>query len=118
MQSDVRTLKKYVAFTNEKRELEDRLVAVKAQLMDLEPRVLEYFQRHGLDRVAVDGISLSPRCDERAGREDGVTTEECSKALYEAGLDEFAGVNWQGLSAYLKELKKDEKPMHPALVGK
>lgn len=113
-------VKEYAALQNEKAKLKDRLAAIDARLGDLEPHVLEWFQREGVDRIRVDDRTLSLRRELWAGRAEGVDTEAACAALIAAGLAEFAArrVNTQSLSALLREREKQEEPpVPPELEG-
>lgn len=109
-------VKEYAALQNEKAKLKDRLAAIDARLGDLEPHVLEWFQREGVDRIRVDDRTLSLRRELWAGRADGVDTEAACAALIAAGLSEFAArrVNTQSLSALLREREKGGEAAVPA----
>jgi hypothetical protein len=58
--------KAFVALTEHKRALEDELKGVKAKLDDLEPQVLEYMQRQGIQSIKVDSNTVYIRRDIRA----------------------------------------------------
>lgn len=108
-------VREYAALQNEKGGLKDRLAAIDARLADLEPTVLDWFQRNGVDRVRVDDRTLSLRRELWAGRAEGVDTAAACAALVAAGLPEFAEprVNTQSLSALLREREKSGEPAVP-----
>lgn len=118
--ADIRTIRRYCELENERSKLDDALKAVKAKLDELEPAVLDYFQRQGLDRVSLDGRTLYLRRDVYAGRAEGVDSEAACAALEAAGFGEFVkrGVVTQSLSAFLREREKDGEPaVPPSLAG-
>ena len=106
--SDIRSVESYAELANEKADLEEKLEAIDAKLKDLTQPVLDYFARHGLDRLTVQGRTLYPRRDIYAGRMEGVSPEEAAEVLKKAGLDEFVkeAPVMQSLSAFFREREK------------
>lgn len=110
----------YADLLDEKADLERRLKVVSAKLGERQAGIMAWFEQQGVTSVRVaGGRTLYLRRELWAVKEDGVSTERAVLALKEAGLDEFAkpGVNTQGLSAYLRELDRDQKPLPGPLVG-
>lgn len=118
--ADIRTLKEFHALDARRRELDDELVSIRAKMQDLEPLVLNYFQRHGIDRIAIDGITLGVRCDVYAGRHPNAAPEDAIEAVRAAGLPEYAveTLAVQKLTAYIRELRREGKPLPPEFEGK
>ena len=116
---DSRAIKTYAKLDNERRALEDKLKKVKAKIEAAEPRVMDFFQKMGLDRLTVSGVTVYVQRQLWAGREDDVTHEQAAAALKKAKLGEYAAprVNTQSLSAYLRELDEAGTEMPKALKG-
>lgn len=112
-------LREYINLDLERRELKERLGVVEERLGDLEPRVLEYFERMGIDRVSIDGVTVYIRRELWAGREEGVSWEQACEALVAAGLEDYVSprFNHMSLSAYVRELDRQGEPTPEPLVG-
>lgn len=113
-------IRRYAELSAEKAKLKDRLVQVEAGMKETEPRVLAYFEGNGVDKIRVDGQTLYLRMELWAGRAEGVTNEEAIAALTAAGLGDMASprINVQTLSAFCRELAKDDKPLPTSFAGK
>lgn len=107
--ADIRTVRKYAQLENRRAELDDELKAVKAQLADLEPAVLSYFQRQGMQSTKMEGRTLYLKRELYAGRADGIESEFACEALKSAGLGEFVreGIVTNSLSALLRERDRE-----------
>ena len=55
---DSRAIKTYAKLDNERRACEDRLKKVKSKIEEVEPRVMDFFQKMGLDRLTVSGVTV------------------------------------------------------------
>ena len=116
---DSRAIKVYAKLDNERRACEDRLKKVKSKIEEVEPRVMDFFQKLGLDRLTVSGVTVYVQRQLWAGREEDVTHEQAAAALKKAKLGEYASprVNTQSLSAYMRELDEAGEDMPAALKG-
>lgn len=105
-------LREFVRLDLQKRELEDALEKTKVGLKDLEPRVIEYFGQMGIDRVAIDGVTLYVRRELWAGKVDDAQPMQVKQAFDEAELDEYCQprLNHQSFSAYVREIEKQNLP--------
>lgn len=100
----------YVRLTRRKRSLESDLRTVKAQLEDLQQRVLDLMVAGELpESFKHEGASVFTREDIWASPRDG-DHQALSDVLRLMGLVEYLpkSVNSQSLSAYVREHKNDE----------
>ena len=102
---DSRSLKKFVRLDKEKRELETKLKKAKAELAEAEVNVLNHFEKMGMSKASVDGLTVYVKRQLWAGREEEVTHEQLTEALRAENLGAFCGprVNSLALSAYFRE---------------
>jgi hypothetical protein len=107
--SDIRECKKYSLLLGEKAAADEKLKKVKAELIKLEPQVLDYFQRQGIDQISAEGRILFLRREVHTTKTKDVTSEQACEKLIAIGLPDYAGkaVNIKGLGAYVRELEKD-----------
>ena len=112
-------INRYVNLVKKKRDLESQLKKVKAIIEEKEPEILQHFQKHSLQNINLNGLTLYLKRELWAGRAKGVENEDAIKALQDAGLSEFASnrVNIASLSGYLRELDRDSEPFPKALEG-
>ncbi len=113
------SLRTYARLDKEKRGLEDRLKKLKVQIEETSHAVLDHFQKLGIDRVTVEGVTIYVRRELWAGREQDVSVDQACTALKDAGLSEYAHerVNTQSLSAYVRELDAAGEPLPAELQG-
>jgi hypothetical protein len=110
----------YAALENRRMDLKDELVAIESKIAELAPRVLEWFQASGTQKITRDGRTLYLKRELWAGRAEGVSNEAAVAALEGAGLNEFCGmkVNTQSLSAWMREREKEgQAPVPTELEG-
>jgi hypothetical protein len=104
--ADIRQVNRYAELEDEKAQLEDQLKVCKAKLAELVDPVLAYFQAQGLESMATPTRTLYLRRELWAAKvEDGADPATLVEALEAAGMGEYAPekINWQGLSAFLRE---------------
>lgn len=98
--------------------LEAEVKKVKAQLAELEPRVLEHFERNGIQSIKAGGRTVYLERKLWACKAEGVEApgKDLHDILARAGYPEYAseGVSWQGLSAFFREREKDGEEPVPA----
>lgn len=113
-------VKHYLELTERRRELEDRLAAVKAEAAEVERDVLDGFAADGIDRMTVDGRTVYLHSQIWASRPEGVETEDVVAALHSAGLGHMVNERYssQTISAYLRDLEREGEELPPALVGR
>lgn len=116
---DSRSLQTYSRLWKEQQAAKAKLDKIKAQLAEVEPRVLDFFQKSGVPRMTVRGVTIYTKRDLWAGREEGITNEVACEALAKAGLGDFAAMrfNTQTLSAYVRECEKNEEPLPEEFKG-
>ena len=111
---DSRTLRTYVKLATEERALDDKLAAVAAKLKELEPNIFKYFERMGMDRATIDGLTIYLRRELWAGKAEGVDNDRLRAAFVKAGLQEYVGprLNSQSFSAFVREQEtgRERKP--------
>lgn len=109
------TLRRFVALTKRKRELEAKLDEVKAELVDLEAEVLRVFEECGIERITVDGMTLFLRRELWASKREDVSWEEACRKLIEAGFGEYVSPRFstQSISALIREREQDNLPPVP-----
>lgn len=99
-------LKTYSVKYTKRKKLEAEIEKLKAECALLERSVLEYFERHGIDRQTVGGYTIAPRYQIWASREEGIDAEQIYNALIDAGLHVYAteSMNHQSFSAHIREI--------------
>jgi hypothetical protein len=107
--ADIRQVHKYSALIDKKMEADKELKAITAQISELTPHVLDYFQRQGIDSIASGKRTLYLRREVHTTKNPDVTTDQACDKLISVGLAEYATnkVNVQGLGAYVRELEAD-----------
>lgn len=112
-------VERYAKLENERADLKASLARIESDLKELKEPVLSYFQAHGIQNTKVHGRTLYVKRELWAGRAEGVTSAEAISALRAAGLDEYFGerIETQSLSAYLRELDREEQEMPLPLQG-
>lgn len=98
---------KRIRLEKQKKELDEKLTACKAEIEKTQEGVIDWFQRSGTDRISQDGVTLYIRRELWPGRADGVTSDEACKALADVGLGDYAAprLNTQGLRSHITELE-------------
>ena len=107
--SDIRECKKYSLLLGDKADAEEKLKKIKANLIKLEPQVLDYFQRQEIDQISAEGRILFLRREVHTNKTKEVTQAQACDKLVEIGLPDYAGksVNIKGLGAYVRERVED-----------
>jgi len=82
----------------------------------IEQLLLPEFERNGLEKVSIDGRTVYLERKLWAKAKDGDKAAMC-KALKRAHLGDFVEqtFNTNSLSAYVRELDREEKPLPPSL---
>jgi len=111
-------LKRFVALEERRRQLETEIDTVKAEAAELEQRLLPEFERGGLEKISIDGRTVYLERKLWAKAKDGDKAVVC-KALKRAHLGDFVEetFNTNSLSAYVRELDREERPLPPTLHG-
>ncbi len=108
LKSDIRTVGRYSILLSQKIDAELVVKKLSAKITELTGPVLDYFQRQGIDQVAVEGRTLYLRRELHTTKNKDVTTTQACEKLTELGLGDYVGdkVNTQGLGAYVRELEE------------
>ena len=116
---DSRTLKRFAKLDKLKRELKKKIEANEADLKEVEPQVINYFQRMGMDNAKIDGVTIYLRRELWAGKNEAISSETFHDALTANGLGDYVKpkVNTQQLSAYVRELDARGEKLPVALEG-
>jgi hypothetical protein len=103
MSASINTAKKYVKLAEEKAELDGKLKQVKAQMADLEEKLIDYFQRHSLRNLGAGERTVYLHRQIWASLPDKAAAHE---ALIRHGFDDLVEdkVMPQRLSAWVREL--------------
>lgn len=116
-QIDIENMRRYVALTQRKRAAEGEVDELKRELARLESKLLEDFERAGVDSMRIDGMTVYPHRQLFANARDG-DKERAVEALRACGLDDYVKeqFNTQSLSAYVRELDELEEPLPEPLA--
>ena len=103
-------------FEERRRQLEAEIDAVKAEATQLEEALLPQFEQGGLEKVSIDGRTVYLERKLWAKAKDGDKGAVC-KALKRAHLGDYVEetFNTNSLSAYVRELDREGKPLGPSL---
>ncbi len=102
---NMQQLKEFVSLEVRKRDLETDLNLARQQLDDLKEVLIPQFLEDGVQSMKVDGRSVSITREVRAAMVNG--REEVVRALREAELDQYIGVNHQSFGAYVREVARE-----------
>lgn len=107
--ADIREVGKYALLLTQKLEAEEKVKKINKQLADLFQPVLDYFQRQGINQLAVSDRTLYLRREVVTNKNKDFTQQEACNKLRTMGLTEYAGqrVNIQGLAAHVRDLEND-----------
>lgn len=118
--SSMEPVKRYAQLEGERLELEDRIKKIKSEQEQIREQVLGFFQEEGVESVKLPDRTLYLQRRLDAGKAEGMSTEECIRALQSRGFEDLAPlrVDWQRLSAVFREREKGgEEPVPEALRG-
>ena len=110
-------LKRFVALEERRRQFEAEIDTIKAESAELEVRLLPQFEQSGTERIAIDGRTVYVERKLWAKAKDGDKGAVC-KALKRARLGDYVEetFNTNSLSAYVRELDREDKPLPPSLA--
>jgi hypothetical protein len=110
-------LKRFVALEERRRQLEAEVEAVKAEAAELEQRLLPQFEHSGMERVSIDGLTVYLERKLWAKAKDGDKPSVCT-ALKRCHLGDYVEetFNTNSLSAYIRELDRERRPLPPTLA--
>ncbi len=110
--ANIKTADAYVKLNQKKKELEDKVKAIKVQIAAMEEGMIKYFQDHGLQSLNSSGSTVYLQRQLFAS----LTDKEAAHAkLREHGHGELVNdnVNSQQLSAWIRELIADHDKKNP-----
>ncbi len=117
-QSMVALLQEFVNMDKQKRELDTDLKQIKKRLEELEPVLLDQLAQAGIQNMKIDGVTVYIL--RQLWAQALASNEEICEALRAAGLQDYVkeGYNSQSISAYFRELEKQDEPLPSELAGK
>jgi|TARA_Y100000310_G_scaffold340907_1_gene438267 hypothetical protein len=109
--ADIRTVKRFAILNDEKKSLDKQLADVKAQMKSLEPSVIEYFERQGMQSANVEGSTVYLRRELWAGKADDVTNDQMHTAVIGTEWEGAVAprMNTQTMSAFMREIEAQMK---------
>ncbi len=113
---NIEELKRFVALEDRRAQLEAEVDAIKAESAELEQRLLPDFEQAGMDRVSITGRTVYIERKLWAKARDGNKAAVCD-ALRRGQLGEYVEetYNTNSLSAYMRELDREGRPLPPVL---
>lgn len=111
-------LKRFVALEERRRQLEAEVDTIKAETADLESRLLPQFEQAGYEKISIDGRTVYIERKLWAKAKNGDKSAVC-KALKRCRLGDYVEetFNTNSLSAYVRELDREERPLSPSLAA-
>jgi hypothetical protein len=111
-------LKRFVMIESRRRELETEIEALRAEAAQLEQALLPQFEHAGVDRISLDRRTVYVERKLWAKAKDGDKAAVC-KALRRARMGDYIEetFNTNSLSAYVRELDREERPLPPTLAA-
>lgn len=109
-------LKRFVSLEERRRQLEAEIDTIKAEAAELEGVLLPQFEQGGFEKVSIDGRTVYVERKLWAKAKDGDKTAVC-QALKRARLGDYVEetFNTNSLSAYVRELDREGRPLPPSL---
>ncbi len=109
-------LKTFVALEKDRRMAEDALEGIKQQLAALQEPLQEHFMAQGIQRIALDGLTVYLETKPKVRPKDG--KDKVIEALRSTGHDELVKVDyhWTQLNALVKGYMSDGTDLPPALA--
>lgn len=104
---NMQQLREFVSLETRKKDLDAELKAVKQQLDDLEEALIPQFVNDGVQRMTVDGRTVSIQQDVYASPLND--REEVVDALKQSELGQYVAENYNtnSLTAFVRELKRE-----------
>lgn len=114
------TVDEFVLLTQRKQQLENDLSVIKKEIDEIEPKILDHFEKHGIQRITQGGLTVYLSRSLWAGKVEGVENDEAIQALGVAGLAMFAQrkINVSSLSKHFREMEELGEPFPECLEGK
>jgi hypothetical protein len=98
-------LSRFVQLDHERRQVEDRLDAIKKEQTAMQERVLDEWADRGQQSAKVGGLTIYVAHEFYCSKRGGVSTEQLIEILKSSGLDRCVqvGYNASSLKAFVKE---------------
>jgi hypothetical protein len=114
------TVQEYVRLHETQKTLEAQLKIVKGDKAKIEESLLDQFAEDGVQNIKTsDGKTVYVLRQLWASKDEGVSDEEATEALEEAGLDEYVRTTFNAsqLSSWVREQDKLEEPLPKSFEG-
>lgn len=98
-------VREFVRLEKDKRRVEAELGVIEKRIKDLKEALLPQFLAANCQHTSVDGRTVYVHTDIRPSMVNG--RESVVAALEAEGLDQYIGVNHQGLGAYVREIARE-----------
>ena len=98
-------IKEFVRLEKEKRRIESELDLVEKKIKDLKEVLVPQFLAANCQHTNMDGRTVYVHTDIRPAMVNG--RDAVVTALREESLDQYIGVNHQGLGAYVREIARE-----------
>ena len=110
-------LRTYVTLEQQRLDLEAQVEAIKKETAELETLLLPQFEQEAIERISIDGRTVYVERKLWAKAKDGDKPAVC-KALKRCRLGDYVEetYNTNSLSAYIRELDREGKPLSQALA--
>lgn len=110
-------LGRFVVLDHERRQVEERLDAIKKEQMALQERVLDEWVERGQQSAKVDGLTVYVAHEFYCSKRGEISTEQLIEILKSAGLDRCVqvGYNASSLKAFVKESLASDSELPEAL---
>lgn len=110
-------LRTFVTLEQQRLDLEIQIDAIKRETAELEAALLPQFEQDAIDRISIDGRTVYVERKLWAKAKDGDKPSVC-KALKRCRLGDYVEetFNTNSLSAYVRELDREGRPLPPSLA--
>ena len=118
--ADIQQVKKFAVLCNTKADLEADLKRIKKQLSDAEECFLKHFTAHEMQRINVEGRTLSLRREVWAKQRGDFTDADRMQLVRAAGYPELVkeSVNSHTLSSLFRERASEGKDAVPSKLAR
>jgi len=102
---DFNILRQYKEKREEKTKLNEQLKFIEGEIKLLEDMIINSFANEGVNSIKIDGKTITTSSQIWAKIAEG-QKEKAKEVLKELGLDSIITLNYQSLSAYIREIIK------------
>jgi hypothetical protein len=105
-------LRHYVELEKERRDHESRLNSIKESIAQIEDDLLKDFEKDGISKATVDGLTIYIHRQLWASAKDGNYEQAC-EALRKCGMGEYVQerFNTNSLSAFVRESERNQESL-------